>query len=206
MKRGSDFGSIRVRPPLVQSGQRVGVMGGSFNPPHEGHRIVAETALKRLGLDQLWWLATPGNPLKFHGQLMPLAKRLDLIGRFATNPRMKITSFEAELNTPYTASTLDFLKRRYPDVHFVWVMGADNLAGFHRWQRWRSIADTMPIAVVDRPRWRFRALTSLASMAIGPARLPESQAKLLPFCSPPAWVFLTTRLSSKSSTEIRERA
>ncbi len=197
------FGSLRVKAPLTFKGQRIGVMGGSFNPPHDGHRIVAETAAKRLRLDQLWWLVTPGNPLKANGGLPPLAERMAATRRYARGPRMRVTSFERELGTPYTAATLSFLKRRFVGVHFIWVMGADNLASFDRWQHWRSIARTMPIAVVDRPGWRHKALASRAAKALQPYRKPESTASLLVTQRAPAWVFLTTRLSELSSTKLR---
>ena len=201
--RSSSFGSLRVRTPLVLAGQRIGIMGGSFNPPHEGHAIVADTAVKRLDLDQLWWVVTPGNPLKTNGSLPPQAERMAAARAFAQNPRMKITGFEAELGTPYTAATLAFLKSRFPDVHFVWVMGADNLAGFNRWQHWKRIAGTFPIAVVDRPGWRLKALAGEAAHLLGPARLDESDARRLAASKPPAWVFLTSRLSEQSSTKLR---
>lgn len=197
------FGSIAVRPPLVLPGQRIGVMGGSFNPAHDGHRIVAETALNRLKLDQLWWLATPGNPLKSTGGLPPLAERMETVRRFAGNPRMKVTGFERELGTGYTAATLSFLVKRYPRAHFVWVMGADNLASFDRWQHWRSIARSMPFAVVDRPGWRLKGLSSPAARALAASRVPEAAAATLPTVHPPAWVFLTSRLSPLSSTQLR---
>ncbi len=184
-------------------GQRIGIMGGSFNPPHEGHAIVAETAVKRLALDQLWWVVTPGNPLKSNGSLPPQTDRMAAARAFAHGPKMKITGFEAELGTPYTAATLAFLKSRYPDVHFVWVMGADNLAGFNRWQHWKSIAASFPIAVVDRPGWRLKALAGEAAQLLGHARLDESDARSLAASKPPAWVFLTSRLSEQSSTKLR---
>lgn len=178
-------------------------MGGTFNPPHEGHRIVAETAVKRLGLDQLWWVVTPGNPLKSNGGLPPLDSRMRAARAFAQGPRMKVTGFEEVLGTPYTAATLAFLKRRYPSVHFVWVMGADNLAFFDRWQHWRTIASAFPIAVVDRPGWRLASLAGPAASFLRPARLPETQAAELPGRAAPAWVFLTSRLSGLSSTALR---
>ena len=196
-------GSVAVRTPLATPGQRIGIMGGSFNPPHEGHQLVAETALKRLQLDQLWWLVTPGNPLKANGGLPPQAERMDLCRQFARGPKMKITGFESELGTPYTAATLSFLRERYPSVHFVWVMGADNLASFHRWQRWREIAQTMPIAVVDRPGWRVKALSGEAAQSLAQARMREADAAKLAAAHPPAWVFLTGPLSPLSSTQLR---
>ena len=148
------FGSLQVRTPLCLPGQRIGVMGGTFNPPHDGHRVAAEAAMKRLGLDQLWWLITPGNPLKSQNGLSSHSGRMGLVRPFVRGPKMKITGFERELGTRYTAATLAFLKRRHPGVRFVWIMGADNLASFDRWQHWRRIAEIMPIAVVDRPGWR----------------------------------------------------
>ncbi|MEQ1577718.1 MAG: nicotinate-nucleotide adenylyltransferase [Hyphomicrobium sp.] len=201
---GRSFGSIRVRTPLVQPGSRIGIMGGSFNPVHAGHVIVAQTALKRLGLDQLWWVVTPGNPLKPHGGLASLPDRMSACRRLARNPRMKITGFEFALGSPFTAVTLSFLKQRYRANQFVWVMGADNMASFDRWQNWRGIAGSMPIAVVDRPGWRHKALASPAAHALANARIAESSAKTLASHPAPAWVFLTTRLSKLSSTALRE--
>lgn len=198
--------TVTVRLPLAQPGQRVGVMGGSFNPPHEGHLIVARTALKRLRLDQLWWLVTPGNPLKAHDGLAPMADRMAACRALAGHdPRMKVTGFEAELGSAYTALTLDFLKRRRPDLRFVWVMGADNLAHFHRWQNWRGIARMMPVAVIDRPAWRLRALASPASHALQRFSVPEARSADLASSQPPRWVFLTSKLSTLSSTELRKR-
>jgi len=182
---------------------RIGVMGGSFNPPHEGHLIVARTARKRLRLDQLWWLLTPGNPLKDTAELAPLEDRAAAIRSLSPSPRMKLTAFERELGTPYTSATLKFLTRRYRLVNFVWVMGADNLAHFHRWQHWQAIAETVPIAVVDRPQWRFPALASPAARSLKMHRIPEHRAAGVPDCATPAWTFLTTRLSPLSSTDLR---
>jgi nicotinate-nucleotide adenylyltransferase len=181
-------------------------MGGSFNPPHAGHKIAAEAAMKRLGLDQLWWLITPGNPLKSHNGLSDVNGRMDLVRRFALGPKMKVTGFERELGTRYTAATLAFLKRRHQGVRFVWIMGADNLASFDRWQHWRSIAEVMPIAVVDRPGWRLRGLSSPAALALSRWRLPESKAHSLADRKPPAWMLLTIRLSDLSSTALRDAA
>lgn len=192
-----------MRTPLAFPGERIGIMGGTFNPPHEGHRIVAETAVKRLRLDQLWWVVTPGNPLKNNGGLPPLEGRMRAAKPFARGPRMKITGFEEDLGTPYTAATLAFLKQRYPSVRFVWVMGADNLATFDRWQHWQSIAATLPIAVVDRPGWRLKSQAGRAATTLMSSRIPERDAARLPDLEPPAWTFLTSKLSGLSSTALR---
>ena len=137
--------------PHVERGMRVGLFGGSFNPPHGGHWLVAEIALRRLKLNQLWWMVTPGNPLKERGELLPLAERIALSETITPDPRVKVTAFEAAYGLTYTAETLTLIKARNPAVRFVWIMGADNLAGFHRWQDWQAIACTFPVAVIDRP-------------------------------------------------------
>lgn len=197
------FGSLGVKTPLVLPGQRIGIMGGSFNPPHEGHLIVARTALQRLQLDWLWWLVTPGNPLKSHDELAPIQSRMAAVRVMTADPRMVLTSFEDRLHTPYTAATLSFLKLRHSDARFVWIMGADNLATFHRWQRWRDAATTMPFAIVDRPGWRLAALASPAARVLAKYRVSEAEAGSLALRTPPAWTFLTTRLCAVSSTELR---
>jgi nicotinate-nucleotide adenylyltransferase len=197
------FGTLKARPPLAFAGQRVGLMGGTFNPPHEGHAICAATALRRLRLDQLWWVVTPCNPLKSGEGLPDLKERMEASRGFAASPAIKITGFEAELGSPYTYATIRFLTKHLPRVRFVWVMGADNLATFHHWQHWRDIARLVPIAVIDRPGWHLKALSSPAGRLLARRRLTEAQAALLPCRKPPAWVFLGTRLSEASSTKIR---
>lgn len=216
------FSLLQVRLPLTMPGQRIGIMGGSFNPAHEGHAIVAATALKRLRLDQLWWVVTPGNPLKPNAGLPSQAERMTGCLPFSDDPRMHVTGFEADLmaaslklgrvgrtgeqrRLPYTVEALSFLVKRLPGRHFVWVMGADNLAGFHKWERWRDIADLMPLVVVDRPGWTLPALSSPAATVLQDYRLPEALAGQLAVADPPAWTFLTTRLSQASSTEIRNK-
>jgi len=199
------FGALHAHPPLALPGQRIGVMGGTFNPPHEGHLVCAETALQRLKLDALWWMVTPGNPLKSASGLPGLERRMAASRALATDSAIKVTGFEAELGSPHTYATVRYLRRRFPRTRFVWVMGADNLATFDRWQHWREIAGLVPIAVVDRPGWRFKALASPAARALSRRRLPESAAARLPFCTPPAWVLLTTQLSETSSTGLRAK-
>lgn len=203
----ASFGSTKVKPPSCQSGQRIGVMGGTFNPPHDGHALISRTALRRLKLDQLWWVVTPGNPLKINNGLPPAAERIEWCRDLADDDaRMRITAFEEDLDTPYTAATLAFLTRRFKGVNFCWIMGADNLASFHRWQQWRDIARRVPIAVVDRPGWHLKAMASPAAQWMKRSFVPEFEAATLLDREPPAWTFLTGPLSKSSSTEIRKLA
>lgn len=184
----------------------IGLLGGSFNPAHEAHRLISLTALKRLGLSRVWWLVSPGNPLKSHADLAPLDVRVSHARRMADHPLIEVTAYEAALGTSYTAETLRVLKARRPGVRFVWLMGGDNLAGFHRWRDWQRIFELMPIAVADRPSWRFKALASPAAMRFGRYRMPEREARRLPLAQPPAWVYLSWRLSHISSTLLRAQA
>ncbi len=203
MMRSSGLADADLRPPHAADGMRIGLLGGSFNPPHAAHRLISETALKRLGLAQVWWMVTPGNPLKDHAELAPLAERVRLSRRVARHSRIKVTAFEAALGTAYTAASLAYLRRRFPRARFVWLMGADNLASFCRWKDWRAIFELMPIAVEDRPEWRYRALASLAASRYARCRVAESAAALLPDLVPPAWCYLSGPLSKLSSTALR---
>jgi nicotinate-nucleotide adenylyltransferase len=196
------FGSLKARTPLALPGQRIGIFGGSFNPPHAGHVAMSEAALKRLRLDRIWWVVSPGNPLKPKDG-PPLPERMAACRRLVTNPRITVTGFEESLGSPYTAVTLAFLRTRFPGTHFVWIMGADNLATFHRWQNWRAIASSVPIAVVDRPGWRLKALASPAARLLAHARVGERMACGLARTCAPAWAYLGLRLSGLSSTAIR---
>lgn len=189
--------------PPAPPGRIVGLYGGSFNPPHRGHLHVARTALVRLGLDSVWWLVTPGNPLKPEGGTAPLPERLAAVRRLAAGPRMRVTGFEAAHGFRYTYETLRFLVTQRPHTRFVWIMGADSLATFDRWQRWRDIARLVPIAVVDRPRFGLKALASAAARSFADARVPERDAATLPFRAAPAWVFLHGPLDPHSSTALR---
>lgn len=191
------------RLPFVTEGLRVGLFGGSFNPAHAAHRAASLLALRRLGLDRVWWLVTPGNPLKDNRALPPLEERIAVARAVARHPRIDVTGFEAGIGTRYTYETLAYLVRRLPGVRFVWIMGADNLAYFDRWQHWRGIADLVPIAVVDRMGQSLAATASPAAQALARYRLGEHEARLLADCAPPAWVFLHGLKSPLSSTGIR---
>lgn len=192
-----------LRMPYVEKGMAVGLFGGSFNPPHGGHALVAEIALRRLALDQLWWIVTPGNPLKSSRELAPLRDRLKLSESLARDPRIKVTAFEAKYHVRYTADTLALVRARNPGVNFVWVMGADNLRDFHRWQRWRQIATTFPIAVIDRPGATLSFLSSAVAKTFDYARIDEIDAPRLARMKAPAWTFIHGPRSSLSSSAIR---
>lgn len=194
------------RMPHVEPGMTVGLFGGSFNPPHEGHLLVSELSFQRLQLDQLWWMVTPGNPLKRNDSLPALDKRIALSRSLITDRRVKVTGFEAGLGTRYTAQTLAHVRRRNPGVDFVWIMGADNLAGFHRWQNWRAIAAMMPIAVIDRPGSTLAYLSSKMAISFAHARVDEGDAALLARMPAPAWTFLHGPRSPLSSTALRRAA
>jgi nicotinate-nucleotide adenylyltransferase len=182
---------------------RIGLLGGSFNPPHEGHVLVTRLALRRLRLDRVWWLVTPGNPLKSQDELAALQKRVAAARRLVAGPRVAVTDIEARIGSRYTYETLAWLKRRAPCVHFVWIMGADNLQQFHRWRHWRAIADLVPIVVVDRPGSTLRAISSRAGAALARWRAPERDAARFAAMRPPALLFLHGRRSELSSTAIR---
>ena len=191
--------------PHAEPGMTIGLLGGSFNPAHAGHRHLSLEMLRRLKLDRVWWLVSPGNPLKDHSNLGSLDNRIAHARIVANHPLIDVTGFEATLSSAYTADTIATIIRQNPRVKFVWLMGADNLAGFHRWRHWRQIMRSVPIAVADRPGWRLRALASPAARAFARNRLDGPPARLLARSDPPAWALIDMPLSSLSSTEIRRR-
>ena len=189
--------------PLYAPGMRIGLLGGSFNPPHIAHRAISLFAIKRLKLDRVWWLVSPGNPLKDHAALRDLDERAEAARRMANDPRIDVSCLEAVIGTRYTADTITYLRRRASGLRLVWIMGADNLAQFHRWQNWRRIASEVPIAVIDQPPQSFRAMAAPAAQALSRYRLPENQAGNLADQRAPAWVFLTGMKLNLSSTGMR---
>jgi len=193
-----------ARLPPHAPGLRIGLFGGSFDPPHDGHRAASLLALRRLRLDRIWWLVSPGNPLKDTQDLPDLSDRITAAEQIARHPRIVVTGFEAARRSPYTFETIRYVKQRCPGVHFVWVMGADNLLGFHRWKHWRALAGLVPIAVIDRPGATLEATRSRAGQALAPYRRPEATAPRLAVTQPPAFMFLHGPRSALSSTEIRE--
>lgn len=189
----------------LEPGMRVGLYGGSFNPAHEGHAHVAETARRRLGLDRVIWLVSPQNPLKPTHETVGLKERMDGARRFARGRSMIVSDAETRFGSQYTVDTIRALKARFPGVHFVWIMGADSLASFHRWRGWTQIMAEVPVAVVSRPWISLKSRSSPAVRRFARARVPIEQATLLPGTNPPRWVFLTGPLNFQSSTVLRER-
>ena len=194
----------------LQPGMTVGIFGGSFNPAHDGHAHVAETAMRRLDLDRVVWLVSPQNPLKDAHDTAPLAERMAsarvAAAHAATGPAMIVSDFETRIGTQWTVDTLRALTARHPGVHFVWLMGSDNLAGFHRWRGWTDIMRMMPVAVIARPGSELDSRTAPAAARFAAARVPASHAVLLPRLEAPAWTYLTAPLNHRSSTALRAAA
>ena len=178
-------------------------MGGSFNPAHEGHRHISLEALKRLDLDEIWWLVAPQNPLKPVRGMAPFAQRLARAAAAARHPRIRVLDLEARLGTRYTADTITELQRLFPRTHFVWVMGADNLLQIRRWERWTRIFSRVPIAVLARPTYCLSGLAELAAKRYARRRVAPEAARGLADMTAPAWVFLPIRLDDSSATQIR---
>jgi nicotinate-nucleotide adenylyltransferase len=189
---------IGAAPP-----RSVGLLGGSFNPAHAGHRHVSLEALKRLKLDQIWWLVAEQNPLKPARGMAPLARRLKAARDFADHPRIKIFDLETRLGTRYTNDTVKALTALFPRTRFVWLMGADNLAQIRHWQRWPDIFKTLPVAVLARPAYCRRALAGLAAQRFAPRRIAAAKAAGLKYMRPPAWTFLWARLDPSSASDLR---
>lgn len=190
--------------PYAAPGQVIGLLGGSFDPAHEGHAHITREALKRFGLDRVWWLVSPGNPLKTRGPA-DLGARLERARLVMQHPRVEITEIEALLGTRYTAQTLGKLRMLYPGVRFIWLMGADNMAQFHLWQDWRGIMESVPIGVLARPGQRISARMSRAAGLYAPYRIPGRFGHMLAHASAPAWCFVNVPMHDASSTAIRAR-
>lgn len=181
----------------------IGLLGGSFNPAHEGHLHISLEALRRLKLDEIWWLVSPSNPLKSKSELADYATRLASAKALAQHPRIRVLDIEAKRGLYYTIDTLRFLRARHRH-RFVWLMGADNLAGFHRWRAWRAIAKLVPIAVLDRAPYGLRALHGRFALRFASQRYRGSRAALLPLADAPAWAYLTIPRHPLSATHLRK--
>lgn len=186
----------------LRPGMTVGLLGGSFDPPHMGHVHITREALKRFGLDRVWWLVTPGNPLKKEGPAA-MSRRLKAAQEIMQHPRVTISDFEARAGTRYTAETIENLIKSYPGVRFVWLMGADNLAQFHRWKDWENIINSVPLGVLARPGDRISARTAKAADAYKFAQIKARDSHLLAKSEAPAWCFANVPMMNLSSSEIR---
>ncbi|MDP2064328.1 MAG: nicotinate-nucleotide adenylyltransferase [Phaeovulum sp.] len=191
--------------PIAAPGMAIGLLGGSFDPAHEGHVRLTHEALKRFRLDRVWWLVSPGNPLKAKGPA-PLAVRMARAREVMDDPRVLVSDIEARLGTYYTADTLRRLKALYPCVNFVWLMGADNLAQFHLWHDWRGIFGMVPLGVLARPGQRLAAQCGPAARAYAGARIAASAAPLLARAETPAWCYIDMPMLAVSSSAIRARS
>jgi len=190
-------------PPL-SPGQRVGLLGGSFNPAHEGHLHISALALKRLKLDQLWWLVSPQNPLKPESGMASLKNRMTAAKKVAaSNPDIVVSDMENSLSTRHTVDTIEALKVEFPGVSFVWVMGADLLVQVPQWKRWRALFRMVPIAIFARPAYSARALSGKAARRFKDARIARYRVGSLANMRPPAWAYMRTRLNRQSATRIR---
>lgn len=193
---------MRAGLPYAPPGTRIGLLGGSFDPAHAGHVHITEAALNRFGLDRVWWLVSPGNPLKAQGPA-PLDQRIAAARHLMRHPRVQVTGIEAALGTRMTADTIAALQGLYPGVRFVWLMGADNLVQFDRWDRWWDIAARLPIGVIARPGWRMPARFSRAARIMWRDRVAQSRIRDLADCPSPAWAMINVPMSKLSSTQIR---
>ncbi|MAM60905.1 nicotinate-nucleotide adenylyltransferase [Maritimibacter sp. UBA3975] len=195
---------MRHELPLGRPGRTIGLLGGSFDPAHEGHAHITREALKRFDLDEVWWLVSPGNPLKSKGP-RSMDARLTRARDIMQHPRVTITDIEALLGTRYTAETLGRLFELYPGVRFVWLMGADNLAQFHRWENWDWIMSALPVGVIARPGERGAARSSPAAQIFRDYRVPGRHARKIVHHMPPAWTLINVPMRPHSSSEIRAR-
>ena len=190
--------------PLATKGLRIGLLGGSFDPPHSGHMHISKWAIKEFSLDRIWWLVSPGNPLKKDAPA-DLDRRLSACNKLVNHPKVIVTDLERVFNTRYTAQTLTTLKSQYRGVRFVWLMGADNLAEFHKWDRWQDIMHMLPVGVMARPNQQLAANCSPAARIFRESRLSARSSTALPFKEAPSWSLLTGPMDDESSSKIRAK-
>ncbi len=187
------------------SGLTVGLLGGSFNPAHEGHRYISLQAMKRLGLDAVWWLVSPQNPLKPAKGMAPQEQRIKGAQDVADHPKIFVTGIERELGTQYTLDTICALQERFPRTRFVWLMGADNLLTFHKWHKWQKIFKTLPVCVLDRPPRHSSIRAAPAFERFRPRLVAQQDARAILHKPLPAWTILHIPLNATSATEIRAK-
>ena len=187
------------------SKQTIGLMGGSFNPAHSGHRLISELAIKRLGLNKVWWLVSPQNPLKSSAEMASIKERVQNAVKISRNPRIKVMTVESSLNTQYTVDLLKILSKRFSSARFIWIMGADNLLQFSEWKNWEEITSLVRIAIFDRPNFSLKSLAADMPRRFSGNRLREREGLLLKYKKPPAWIFFHSNLNHISATKIRSQ-
>tara|TARA_B100000214_G_scaffold63295_1_gene41572 strand:+ start:2450 stop:3106 length:657 start_codon:yes stop_codon:yes gene_type:complete len=187
------------------SKQTIGLMGGSFNPAHSGHRLISELAIKRLGLNKVWWLVSPQNPLKSSAGMASIKERVQNAVKISRNPRIKVMTIESSLNTQYTVDLLKILSKRFSSARFIWIMGADNLLQFSKWKNWEEITSLVRIAIFDRPNFSLKSLAADMPRRFSGNRLREREGLLLKYKKPPAWIFFHSNLNHISATKIRSQ-
>ena len=187
------------------SKQTIGLMGGSFNPAHSGHRLISELAIKRLGLNKVWWLVSPQNPLKSSAGMASIKERVQNAVKISRNPRIKVMTIESSLNTQYTVDLLKILSKRFSSTRFIWIMGADNLLQFSKWKNWEEITSLVRIAIFDRPNFSLKSLAADMPRRFSGNRLREREGLLLKYKKPPAWIFFHSNLNHISATKIRSQ-
>ena len=187
------------------SKQTIGLMGGSFNPAHSGHRLISELAIKRLGLNKVWWLVSPQNPLKSSAGMASIKERVQNAVKISRNPRIKVMTVESSLNTQYTVDLLKILSKRFSSARFIWIMGADNLLQFSKWKNWEEITSLVRIAIFDRPNFSLKSLAADMPRRFSGNRLREREGLLLKYKKPPAWIFFHSNLNHISATKIRSQ-
>ena len=192
--------------PNTVSGLRIGILGGSFNPAHQGHRFISMAALERLGLDQVWWLVAPQNPLKSEDSLAPLKARLDGADKISKEKNIHVLDLEGPLGFEFTVDTLGFLKVQYPETHFIWLMGADCLGELHKWKSWEKIMTSIPLGVFSRPGYEAIALGGKAATHYKKYRVMEEKFKSLVVTEPPAWGYIGIEGQDISGTRLRAKA
>jgi len=200
------FPAPKLGAPNIWRGLKIGLLGGSFNPAHDGHRHISLEAIKRLKLDAIWWLVSPQNPLKSSKDMAPQAERYQSALKASHHPRIIPVTLESDLKTKYTAQTLKKLMAHFPATNFVWLMGADNLHQFHKWDKWKTITKTMPICILDRPPYGNTVKQSIAGATISKYKIPENKAHELCLLKAPAWSILHIPLNPLSATDIRKKS
>ena len=185
--------------------QTIGLMGGSFNPAHSGHRLISELAIKRLGLNKVWWLVSPQNPLKPSAGMANIEERVKTAVKISRNPKIKVMTIESFLETRYTSDLLKILSKRFSSTRFIWIMGADNLLQFSEWKNWEEITSLVRIAIFDRPKFSLKSLVADMPRRFSGYRLREREGLLLKYKKPPAWIFFHSNLNHMSATKIRSQ-